>query len=211
MAVVWATWEQELMWVSANSTLLVVGLLWLLLQLTKTEGWVALILDHLFCFHTAPFIHFSSRWELIIPSKILRQFRFPNIQTSHLFLIKELLRFSGQWLPAQWLDCFDQVIMKPGPQVQFPHRPISFAFLQEARLHYWGLPACLKTLPYICDMSHRSHKGSDEVKPHGSPLRWLRILNLRAWLKRMKVKWRQKDKSCNFRKSRAWRQERVHG
>ena len=33
MAVVWATWEEELMWVSANSTLLVVGLLWASVQI----------------------------------------------------------------------------------------------------------------------------------------------------------------------------------
>lgn len=37
MAVVWATWEEELMWVSASSTLLVAGLLWLLFKLAKTE------------------------------------------------------------------------------------------------------------------------------------------------------------------------------
>lgn len=41
MVVVWATWAEELIWVSANSKFIVVCLLWHLFKLTKTEERVS--------------------------------------------------------------------------------------------------------------------------------------------------------------------------
>ena len=56
MVVVWATWEEELIWVSASSKFIVVGLLWLLFKLTKTEGRMSSsTFKTLLCSHIAPF------------------------------------------------------------------------------------------------------------------------------------------------------------
>lgn len=161
------------------------------------------------CSHIAPFICWDEKLELILPCKILWLFRFPSGQTRHLFLIKEFLVVSGQLLPALWLNYLDQVLMRPGPGVQFPHRPISFAFLHVPGLYYVVSPGCLKMLPSILQYEPLVIKGASGGGGGGSakPPHWLKILNLSCVAQGKGSKATRKRGGGNLGRSRTRRQE----
>lgn len=137
--IVWATWEDKLIWASANSKCTVGCSLWLLFKLTKTEERMKsyhlkiLLCSHIAALPTEMRKHFSSRLEFIMPFKsIILEIQVSHIQTSHLFLIKEPI-FSGQLLPARWLNSWPGADEARG---SIPTWANYLSLLHEPRMHY---------------------------------------------------------------------------
>lgn len=190
-----------------------VCLLWLLFKLTKTEertsssNFKALLWSHI-----ASFTHWAEK-TLFIQSRTYYNFQdhlaiqVPQCPDQPFVSNKGITEILSSVITCSVAQLCDQVIMKPEPGVQFPHRPISFTFLrdQPALLRVASLPEDASIHPSH-SMSHWSKKGPAEDV--GRPPHWLKILNLRVWLMQMEVKWQGKGKSCNLGRPRAWRQRR---
>lgn len=140
--------------------------------------------------------------------KILWLFRSPNIQTSHLFLIKELLIFSGQFLPALWHSCLDRVLMKLRSGIRFTSHTGRLASL------FSMSPGCTMKghwssrrghhAPFFRAGGHKRGQLRMWGRIHRSP-HWLQILNPSILAQGSGSKATRKGRIVILGRSRTWR------